>query len=312
MVAAVLASVLLGLTRAEIVARMRAPVITQADGLVQVYAYCAEDQRREYQTPIARFAAETVGQLYRGLGRRPVHVRQAGIVIHIGDVRTNVADVVVRVTTNDSRVVSRLYVRSPGYADLRRLRLEVVKAFYRCVEQRELSDAEAVVAYRRADPALRVADERQRLETWLATGRGLDDEEGLKMMRRIFEPGKASARDVLIFASRLFLYPPGYDLRFLGRFHGLSFSEALAYARLDPTIRIMAALKARELPVFGGGRGDAMSAAADAYQAFLLALAAGEKDDRELRAMLDEADIKLNVAMEESRRLSRARGDGER
>ena len=54
---------MLALTRAEIVQRMRAPVVTQAEGLVRVFANCPEDMRREFQSPVARFAAETVYSL---------------------------------------------------------------------------------------------------------------------------------------------------------------------------------------------------------------------------------------------------------
>lgn len=288
----------MALTRAEIIARFRAPVVTQADGLVQVYADCPEDMRREYQGPIASFAAETVKTLYQGLAKKPVRFEKPEIMIHIGDVRTNVTDVTARVTTNDNRVVSRIRVKAPGYADLYRLRLEVVRAFFRSVEKREVTEREAVSAYRKGDPALRTFDERMKLEDWLA-GRGTrDDEEGLKMMRRVFEPGKSSPRDVLIFASRLYLYPPQYDVRFLGGFDRLSFREAVRFGRIDPLVRIVAYQKAVELPVLGGGRSPELAAAADAYQAFLFEFAKGEKDEDGLKAMLDDADEKLNVAYE--------------
>ena len=297
------AIVLLALTRAEIIERMRAPVVTQASGLVQVYAGCPEDMRREYQSPVARFAAETVAALYRGLRRRPERFQRPGIIVHIGDVRTNLTDVVARASTNGAGVVTRIYLKSPGFADLSRFRLEVVKAFYRGVEHRELSDAEAVAAYRSADPALRIADERARLEDWLR-GRptGLTDEEGLALMRKIIEPGKASPRDVLVFASRLFLYPPGYDLRFAGSHDCLSFREALALAGTDPRVRLVALVKSREIPLFGGGRGESLAAAADAYRVFLEELAKGDRTAEELRALLDAADVKLNVAYEEAGR----------
>ena len=39
---------LLALTRAEILERFKAPVVTQSDGLVKVYANCPEDMRREF------------------------------------------------------------------------------------------------------------------------------------------------------------------------------------------------------------------------------------------------------------------------
>ena len=292
----------LALTRAEIIERFKAPVITQADGLVQVYADCPEDMRREFQGPVAGFASETVSTLYQGLAKRPVRFQKPEILIHVGDVRTNLTEVTVRISTNESRIVSRIRVKSPGYADLRRLRLEIVKAFYRSVEKRELSDPEAETAYRHAHPELRILDERMKLEDWLA-GRGTkDDEEGLRLMRKIFKPGESSSRDVLTFASRLYLYPPQYDLRFLGKFDRLSFSEALRFGRIDPSVRLMAYGKALELPVLGGGRSSELTAAANAYRIFLLELAAGEKDEKALTALLDDADEKLNVAFEKAKR----------
>ena len=295
------AIVLLALTRAEIIERMKAPVITQADGLVQVYAGCPEDMRREYQMPIASFAAETVKTLYGGLAKKPVRFRKPGIVIHVGDVRTNLTDVVARVSTNADRVVSRIFVKSPGYADVGRLRLEVVKGFYRSVEGRELSDADAVAAYRKADPDLRTMDERELLEQWLAGQRGeMDDEEGLRLMRKIIKLGRASRRDVLTFASRLYLYPPQFDLLFAGQFDKLSFREAISCVKADPNVRLVAAYKSRELPIFAGGRSEELQKAAEGYQQFLFELAKGEKTSDELRALLDDADTKLNVAYEKA------------
>lgn len=293
---------MLALSRAEIVERFRAPVVTQASGLVQVYADCPADLRREYQLPIARFAADTVQTLYRGANRSPERFAKPGIVIHIGDVRTNVPEVVTQVVTNDNRVVTRLYVRSPLFADVDRTRIGVIKGFYRSVMGRELTDEEAVSAYRRADPALRTADERRRLEDWLV-GRGelRDDEEGLRLMRKIIEPGRASRRDVLTFASRLFLYPPTYDLRFQGGYSSLAFRDALGFGKMDPTVRLMAAVKARDMTVFGGGRGDELAAAAEAYRAFLLKLGDPESEEKELKDLLDDAERKLNVALEKAR-----------
>lgn len=288
----------MALTRAEILERFRAPVVTQADGLVKVYADCPEDMRREFQSPIARFAADTVQTLYQGLAKKAVRFERPGIVITVGDVRTNIVDVVTSVSTNDGRVVTRLKVRAPGYADLYQLRLEVIRGFYRAVEGRELSEDEAVAAYRQAVPELRVYDERQKLENWLAGCGTTNDEEGLKLMRRVFEPGKASRREVLIFASRLYLYPPQRDVRLAGKYESLSFREAAKFGRIDPLTRLMAYQKANDLPVLGGGRGAELSAAAMAYRAFLLELAAGQKSQNELLDLLEDADTKLNVAFE--------------
>ncbi len=291
--------VLLALTRAEIIERMRAPVVTQAEGMVQVYAACPEDMRREYQSPVARFAAETVKTLSTGLSIKMERRRQPGIVVHIGDVRTNVTDVIARAVTNDTRVFTRIKVRAPAYADLERFRLEVVKAFFRCVRSQEISDDEARRAYRSADPVLRIEDERLALEDWFCRGRG-SDEEGFRLMRKILKPGFASRRDVLLFASRLYLYPPQYDLRFADGSDTLSFRDAVPLARRDPLVRLVAAVHANTLPVFGGGRGRQLADAAEAYRIFLLELAGGKSDDARLLDILDEADIRLNIAYEKA------------
>jgi len=294
-----LAVALLALTRAEILERMRAPVITQAEGMVQVYADCPEDMRREYQSPVARFAAETVQTLRRGLSIRAERRRSPGIVIHVGDVRTNVNEIVAKAVTNDTRVFTRIKVRAPAYADLNRFRIEVIKAFFRCERAQELTDAEAVRAYRSADPVLRIEDERLALEDWFCKGKG-SAEEGFRLMRKILKPGFASRRDVLFFASRLFLYPPQHDLRFADGSDMVSFRDAVPLSRRDPCIRLIAAVRANSLPVFGGGRGPRLADAAEAYRIFLLELAKGEKTNEQLLEILDEADVRLNIAYEKS------------
>ena len=292
---------LLALSRAELVERFRAPVVTQAGGLVRVYADCPEDMRREYQSPIASFAAETVKNLQRGFSMRSVRYSSPGIVLHIGDVRTNDASVVARAVTNGSDVATRIYVRAPGSADLARLRIEIVKAFCRSVRREEVSDEAAVSAYRAGDPAMRIEDERMRLEEWLATGAGVrDDEEALKLMRKVIQPGVASRRDVLIFASRLFLYPPLHGRRFAGRYDGITFRDAVRLAPKAPAVRALALRKASWIPVCGGGKGDALTAAATAYTRFLISLSDAESGEDELLKLLDEADALLNIAYEKA------------
>ena len=302
-----LASILvLALTRAEIIERMKAPVITQCDGLVQVFADCPEDMRREYQMPIASFAAETVKTLAGGEGVKPKRCDHAGIMIHVGDVRTNLTTVTARVSTNGARTVSRIYLASPGYADLYRFRLEVIKAFSRSVRGEELDDEGAVALYRKADPRLRIADERDRMDLWFAgklpSRTPEEDEENLKRMRKVIEPGVASRADVRLFASRLFLYPAVLEAPFCGRFDCLSFREAVRYAKADPRIRLVAYAKSGQLVAFGGGRGETLAHASRLYFAFLVELAKGEKSESELLDLLDAADVKLNVALEEAKR----------
>lgn len=295
------AILLLALSRAEMLERFRAPVVTQADGLVRVFSDCPEDMRREYQMPVARFAADTVRNLFRGVSAKPVKFKRTGIAIYVGEGRTNDPTVVARAFTNGSEVVTRIYLRAPGFADLARLRAEVAKGFFRSLKGIEVSDEDAVAAYRAGDPALRVEDERMRLERWLATGKGVaNDEEGLRLMRKVIQPGVASRRDVLTFASRLYFYPPQYDLLFAGKYDCLSFADAIRLAPTVPALRPLARRKAMEVTAYGGGRGDALTTAAVAYSIFLIELAKGEKDETDLRSLLDIADTLLNVAYEKS------------
>lgn len=292
---------LLALSRAEIVERMRAPVVTQCDGLIKVFANCPEDLRREYQTPIARFASDTAGILYWGHSLDRRRFKSPGIVIHMGGVRTNDTSVVTRVSTNGSDIVSRIYVRSPGHADLNRFRLEIIKAFFRSVKGLELGDSAALAAYRSADPRFRASDSREKLEQWLRGEGGHDDEEMITLMRKVIEPGKASRRDVLVYASRLFLYPDSFYWKFAGKFDKLSFKEAVEFAKIDPRIRTAALAKASEVVIFGGGRGDFLSAAASRYSEFLMELSKFEKSEEELLELLEKADAQLCVALEKAR-----------
>lgn len=287
---------MLALTRAELVARMKAPVLTMSEGLVQVYADCPEDMRIEYQMPIARFAADAVELLYRGAGIRPRRFAAPGIMIHVGSVRTNLAEVVATVQTNGERVVTRIYAKSPGYVDRSRLCLEIAKAFNRAVCGRELDDAGAAAALRAASPRARAEDARNELEEWLRGEGGHDDEEALALMRKVIEPGRASHRDVLVFASRLYLYPETLDRPFVGGRTSLSFREAIEASANDPRVRLAAYLKSNELAVFGGGRGEDLASAAAAYTAFLREIVRGKLSQPELSSMLDSANDLLRRA----------------
>lgn len=297
----VLAALLLAaLTRSEIIERLRAVPITQVDGLVQVVAACPSDIRREFQMPIAGFVSDVCRRLYSAEAMKAVRFEDPGIVVRLGSVVSNVTDVVVETDTGrQNRPLTRIYLPSPRYADPERVRIATVQAFYRCVKHEEIDEETAVRRFRRAFPELRVDDEYAALEAWETGGHGsAEDEKYLRLARSILQPGVARPRDVLTFASRLYLYPPAYDLRFCGRYDGCSFREAIRLVREDPTIRLAAYLKTRELPIWGGGRGEAMDAAARACSDFLLALAAGDRPERELTALLDRAEDKLKGILE--------------
>ena len=303
-----LASILvLALSRAEILERLRMPPVSQLDGLVKVYADCPEDMRREYQLPVASFAADVCRAIQRGRGDQLSRFASAGVVIRIGEVRTNVTDVLVRTDTRaDGSPVTFIYLPAPGHADPDRLRIETAKAYGRCVAHAEWNDAAAFEAVCEGDAELRVVGRLRKLARWRAgEDVGADDEQMLKLARSILVPGTATSVDAATFASRLVLYPPTYDTPFAGRYVTLDFRDAIVL-RKDVRVRLAACLKANELIVYGGGRGDGLAAAASAYATFLRELARGKLSDAALAAILDAADAALKSVWDDARKREEA------
>ena len=294
---------MLALSRAEVIDRFKAVPIVKVEGLVQVVADCPADMRREYQNPIASFVADVCRTLYRETNERERKFEQPGIVVYVGDVRTNVAEVVVKPKTRaDGTVFTRIYLPAPAYSDIEKLRLETVKAFFLAVRGETIGDAEAEQALTDADPELRRAQKYRQLEKWLNGEKtGVDDERCLELMRSVLEPGVARKADVLRFASRLYLYPEIYALPFCGKYDSCSFRDAIEIAAQDPNVRFMALAKSSLIVVWGGGRGEELLAAANAYSTFLRELAAYRKSPDELRALLDAADAKLKAAFDAAR-----------
>ena len=295
------AALLLALTREEIVDRMRADPVTQLQGMVRVYGDCPADMRKEFQLPIASFVSAICDRLYAAEGIRPTKFDEPAIVVRIGDVRTNIADVAVRAGRRDSGAAyTRIKLPAPAYSDLEVLRRETVKAFYRSVKGEELDDGEADKRFRGTDPQSRardIADDVARWREGVYSG-GRDDEEYLKLLRGVHLPGTALRDEVLTFSSRLYLYPLAYDSPFCGKYTALGFRDAVACARIDPSVRYVAYLKAGAIVLYGGGRGEALAGAAQAYSKFLFELARLKLDDAELLRMLDDADEKLGKAIE--------------
>ena len=298
------AALMLALTRAEIIERFRAPVITKANGFVQVFADCPADMRREYQVPVASFAANLCTRLSQAAGLKSPRYEEPGIIVYIGDERTNRTDVIVRpATRDDGSAFTRFYLPAPGFSDVERFRLEVAKAFHRAALKREIDDDAARRAMIDADPKLRIAAEYARLEKWLkgSLEGPCDDEEYLKLARSVLAPGVARTSDVLRFASRLRLYPKAFDVPFCRRYRDCTFEQAIELAGLDPRVRFAALEKAPFVVAYGGGRGDELTAAAEAYSTFLFALARYTQTKDELKSLLDEADVKLELALEAAR-----------
>lgn len=166
--AAVLAATL---TRAEIIDRFRAVPLTKVKGLVQVIADCPSDMRSEYQSPVANFVADVCNRLYAAERRQPDVFKEPGIIVYLGDVRTNDASVVVRPATRGkgegSPLITRLFLPAPGYTDVARLRVETVRAFFRAVKGEDIDDARALEAIRAADPELKADYEYDMIDRWL-------------------------------------------------------------------------------------------------------------------------------------------------
>ena len=234
-----IASILvLALTRAEMLDRLKAPPVTQLDGLVQVYGDCPADMRREYQLPIASYVSDICRRLYAADNMRPQKFTDPGIVVRIGDVRTNIAEVVSRPAKRaDGRKFTRIFVPSPGGADLKSLRREVVRAFCRATEGVDLDDAGVDRRLRHADPVARMEDLQAEVAAWRERGEyaaDRTDEDYLKLMRGVHLPGVATEADVLTFASRLYLYPPAYAFpKFLAELARLKLSEEELAKLLD-------------------------------------------------------------------------------
>ena len=301
----ILAAILmLALTREEIIDRFRAAPVTQLDGLVQVYGDCPADMRREFQLPVASFASDVCRRLYAAENKRPVKFREAGIIIRLGDVRTNIAEVVVRPATREGGAkFTRIIVPSPSGADLSRLRFEVVRAFYRAVTGEDLDDAEVRRRMRASDPLLRAEDIQASVAAWRERGvleEGKTDDDYLRMLRGVHLPGMATEADVLTFAARLFLYPAAYCDRFGGKYTACSFREAIALSNEDPAVRLAAYGKIQSVVLFGAGHGERMNAAVEAYVKFLAELARRKASDAELGKLLDDADAKLKAVLDES------------
>lgn len=303
---------ILALTRAEIVERFKAPPITKVNGLVQVFADCPQDMRREFQLPVVDFAADICRKLEAKEGMKSPRFNEPGIVVYVGEERTNRADVVVRKQKRgDGHEFTRIYLPAPGFSDVERFRLEIAKAFYRCAAGKELDDRAAREAIITSDPELRIRDEYSRLHEWLCGAgpsgifgnRAADevDEEYLKLARSIIRPGYASREDVLRFASRLRIYPKAFDVPIAGRYRDCTFADAIELVAIDPRIRIFAYDKAPLVVAYGGGRSEELSAAAVAYSEFLLSLARHDKTKEELRDELEAADTLLNIALEKAR-----------
>lgn len=286
----------LALTRAEIIERMRTPPVTMVQGLVSVYADCDSAQRREFQHPIASFAADVCRTLYSGLGLHERKFDHPGIVISVGDLRTPETNVTSVVKLRDGQRYLKIALPSPAYSDREALRIAVARGFFLAVKGEELDSLTVRKTLRTIDPRLRAGDRLNELKLWREEGvseSALDDEEFLKIMRTVHIPGVPLAAEVRIFASRMYLYPDNFRWPFAGRYESLSLRDAIKVRHRDPRVRLAALNKITETVAYGGGRGEEMDRVVEGYCGFLKSLAAGKDNDEALYSMLDELENRL-------------------
>ena len=291
-----LAIAMLALTRAEIIERMKAPPLTMVQGLVSVYGNCDSARRREYQQPIAGFAADICRKLYAGNGLKESRFTSPRIVITIGDEQAAVTNVISTIRERDGEKQLRISLPSPEHSDVEALRAAVARGFFLAVKDVELSDEEAMREYRKTDPVLRAEDSMRALDAWRKEGESSGeeaDEDFLKTMRTVHVPGMIFKSEAAVFGSRLYLYPDNYRFPFAGKYTELSFLEAIRVRHQDMRVRLAALKKVTEVVAFGGGHGEEMDDLVEGYSKFLRELATGEDNDAELYAEIQALYEKL-------------------
>ena len=119
------------------------------------------------------------------------------------------------------------------------------------------------------------------------------DERIARNARAWLLPGEGCPWDAEIFASSLSLCAPFGRPPFADGSRTCSFRRAVRLAERDMETRLAAAASIPRIRAAGEGRDPGLRAAAEAYAAFLEALARGGKSQNELDALLDAAEERL-------------------
>lgn len=290
------------ISRADLVERFRAYPVVKCEGLVEVSGMCPADIRREYQLPVAANASDILKDLYLAFNLKTRKFNRPAIVVYLGsDVSSNRAVRASQSVRVDGTRYTSVHLPSPGYSDMAAFRREITRGFLRAVMGKEADDADVERALRMTDPKLRLDDEYAEIKAWREKGvyaKGRTDEDYLKLMRRIKNPGYAREEEVLDFSSRLMLYPRQFAMPFAGKYMACTFRDAVELAAVDPNVRLSAWLKSSEIRIFGAGRGDRFTAMVESYSDFLRELAVYGKKKEELVMMLEAADEKLRKVLE--------------
>lgn len=295
-----LALVLAVLSRADLVERFRAAPVLKCDGLVEVSGMCPVEIRREFQLPVAGKAASICKKLYDVLKIKQRKFSRPSIVIFLGSqYSTNTLVKSSFQKRSDGTKYTAISLPSPAYADMAAFEREITRGFLASLDK-NATDEEVEKVLRLADPEKRLDDEYAEIAAWREKGiykDGKTDEDYLKLMRRVKNPGFAREEEVLDFSSRLLLYPPQFAMPFCEKYQALTFGEAINLAEFDVKIRYAAWAKSSELLVFGAGRGEKFTDMVKSYGEFLRALASYTISKKELAIMLEKAESKLHEVL---------------
>jgi hypothetical protein len=116
-------------------------IASSADGFVEVVAADVPGDSMGFRLPLLRFTTQLIGEVERAYGLEMPRADGAGLVIRALDGQTNDVRVISRRGRRDGRLVTRIYLPSPGFSSIEALRLEIVQAYLRAWADRSRPDA---------------------------------------------------------------------------------------------------------------------------------------------------------------------------
>lgn len=130
-------------------------IASSADGFVEIVAADVPGDSMGFRLPLLRFTTQLVGEIEHAYGLAMPRADGAGLVIHALDGQTNDVRVIARSgRRDDGRLVTRIYLPSPGFSSIEALRLEIVQAYLRAWADRNRPDVHGQAA---AEPPMWLA-----------------------------------------------------------------------------------------------------------------------------------------------------------
>lgn len=121
-------------------------VATSADGFVEIMAPDVPGDAVGFRLPLLRFTTQLIGDIEHAYGLAMPRMESPGLVVHALDGQTNDVRVIARVGRRDGRLVTRIYLPSPGFSSIEALQLEIVQAYLRAWIDRNRDDVQVPAA----------------------------------------------------------------------------------------------------------------------------------------------------------------------